>query len=54
MATILAHRLFRSSRPDYIETAVAVPISTALVVLFRSSRPDYIETTSTGSCPFHS
>ena len=37
--------LFRSSRPDYIET-VLIPLSViwAPLPLFRSSRPDYIET----------
>ena len=39
--------LFRSSRPDYIETNGALPVLIRAVLLFRSSRPDYIET-STG------
>ena len=36
--------LFRSSRPDYIETASRISTSHDLRSLFRSSRPDYIET----------
>ena len=36
--------LFRSSRPDYIETPAAVVLAPAAGGLFRSSRPDYIET----------
>ena len=38
-------QLFRSSRPDSIETGAVLPVeSKELVVLFRSSRPDSIET----------
>ena len=37
--------LFRSSRPDYIETLIAAMCHPACPAgLFRSSRPDYIET----------
>ena len=36
--------LFRSSRPDYIETFCLVVFPSQLPQLFRSSRPDYIET----------
>ena len=36
--------LFRSSRPDYIETKSRVNLYNRLTTLFRSSRPDYIET----------
>ena len=37
--------MFRSSRPDYIETVLIVrcPVE-HVTILFRSSRPDYIET----------
>ena len=42
----LTTELFRSSRPDYIETAIDVsPNRQQAAALFRSSRPDYIETT---------
>ena len=36
--------LFRSSRPDYIETLGQNPFKAQDTLLFRSSRPDYIET----------
>ena len=37
--------MFRSSRPDYIETQQTfLPDQHAFPQLFRSSRPDYIET----------
>ena len=37
--------MFRSSRPDYIETAIVHDNGSFRIdVLFRSSRPDYIET----------
>ena len=37
--------MFRSSRPDYIETVLIVRCPVEYVtILFRSSRPDYIET----------
>ena len=36
--------LFRSSRPDYIETGRLPVFGLGLCALFRSSRPDYIET----------
>ena len=39
-----ALRLFRSSRPDYIETGVLSGWGVPPWGLFRSSRPDYIET----------
>ena len=40
-----SHRLFRSSRPDYIETDMCNgDLDVAVFLLFRSSRPDYIET----------
>ena len=38
--------LFRSSRPDYIETLYSVTRSRLGLELFWSSRPDYIETGS--------
>ena len=42
--------LFRSSRPDYIETRQGRAGAQQLVlVLFRSSRPDYIETAPRGA-----
>ena len=42
--------MFRSSRPDYIETPAApTPNTGPSEVLFRSSRPDYIETITTFS-----
>ena len=44
-------RLFRSSRPDYIETLSPRPSADAVEKLFRSSRPDYIETLISTSCP---
>ena len=36
--------LFRSSRPDYIETGGGGYSGVGAGLLFRSSRPDYIET----------
>ena len=36
--------LFRSSRPDYIETRTVGLSRSPVTPLFRSSRPDYIET----------
>ena len=36
--------LFRSSRPDYIETIKWIALGRTVCKLFRSSRPDYIET----------
>ena len=36
--------LFRSSRPDYIETCICFSFVALFTKLFRSSRPDYIET----------
>ena len=36
--------LFRSSRPDYIETGRRRDSLSTFSTLFRSSRPDYIET----------
>ena len=36
--------LFRSSRPDYIETRLGAKAESSASGLFRSSRPDYIET----------
>ena len=43
-------KLFRSSRPDYIETAISSYVSGMFSSkLFRSSRPDYIETLIPGS-----
>ena len=36
--------MFRSSRPDYIETWVSIIDMFVQNKLFRSSRPDYIET----------
>ena len=36
--------LFRSSRPDYIETSCRFASRSSQSTLFRSSRPDYIET----------
>ena len=36
--------LFRSSRPDYIETFSLLLMRVSTAPLFRSSRPDYIET----------
>ena len=36
--------MFRSSRPDYIETSVVRILVGGRGTLFRSSRPDYIET----------
>ena len=42
-------QLFRSSRPDYIETRVMSVIRFEIrPILFRSSRPEYIETASAG------
>ena len=42
--------LFRSSRPDYIETSPAITYLLIISAeLFRSSRPDYIETSGTSS-----
>ena len=38
--------LFRSSRPDYIETVSSETRRIYGGLLFRSSRPDYIETTN--------
>ena len=40
--------MFRSSRPDYIETQTIAVLWWEKKVLFRSSRPDYIETTRFG------
>ena len=37
-------KLFRSSRPDYIETSGRIFRQIVSNQLFRSSRPDYIET----------
>ena len=37
-------QLFRPSRPDFIETLVAVIITVSQPRLFRPSRPDFIET----------
>ena len=36
--------LFRSLRPDFIETEGSVVIDAEQAVLFRSPRPDFIET----------
>ena len=41
---VRATGLFRSSRPDYIETILEAKLFSVCVLLFRSSRPDYIET----------
>ena len=42
--------LFRSSRPDYIETRTGIhTFHPELLGLFRSSRPDYIETGCAGA-----
>ena len=41
--------LFRSSRPDYIETLFLLFGCGISVRLFRSSRPDYIETIMGGA-----
>ena len=43
--------LFRSSRPDYIETKYNEFVFFDTKKLFRSSRPDYIETESPGGRP---
>ena len=45
-AIIAFVKLFRSSRPDYIETPVKRFMIVCDLSLFRSSRPDYIETQS--------
>ena len=42
--------LFRSSRPDYIETVAWNGRLPDGPTLFRSSRPDYIETRLLSSC----
>ena len=48
---MVVHKLFRSSRPDYIETTPAAITDHAPARLFRSSRPDYIETVLIVRCP---
>ena len=49
MPIMACWKLFRSSRPDFIETRDgSVPIGVLIPVpLFRSSRPDFIETRKT-------
>ena len=52
LSALVQSTLFRSSRPDYIETRSGNVSEKDSRTLFRSSRPDYIETKISTGCRY--